>query len=147
MADEMARLTVIVRGWFEHGAPPLPAWVTNIPMFGERLSNRWNEFFQKEHLAQNLSPYIGTIRTQLLGVAATVANALLAVVLSLVITFFLYCNGPELASAIGSIGVKLTGERGHSLINVVAGTVRGVVQGLLATNLLQAILGAIAAGT
>jgi predicted PurR-regulated permease PerM len=78
----------------------------------------------------------------LLTVAAITANALFELTLSLVIAFFLYCNGPELSAVIGSIGARLTGPRGDRLINIVGRTVRSVVEGLLATNLLQAILGA-----
>jgi predicted PurR-regulated permease PerM len=142
MTDEVFRLTSILRGWVEQGVPSLPKWLADIPVLGNLLLRRWNDFFQKEDLIQNLSPYIGTLRTQLLAVATIVANALLELILSLVIAFFLYCNGPELASAVDSIGVKLTGQRGHYLISIVTGAVRGVVEGLLAANLLQAILGA-----
>jgi predicted PurR-regulated permease PerM len=143
MTDQVIRLTALARGWFEQGFPSLPTWVANIPLVGGRLVYRWHELFQKGDLAQNLSPYIGTLRSQLLTTAALVASALFELVLSLLIAFFLYCNGPELSAAIGSIGAKLTGQRGHSLINVVARTVRSVVEGLLAANLLQAILGAL----
>jgi predicted PurR-regulated permease PerM len=143
MTDQVIRLTALARSWFEHGAPSLPSWVADIPLLGGRLVYRWHEIFQKGDLAHNLSPYLGTVRAQLLTVAALVASALFELVLSLLIAFFLYCNGPALSSALGSIGVKLTGRRGYVLINVVAGTVRSVVEGLLAANLLQAILGAI----
>lgn len=143
MADEVVRLSGILRGWFETGLPSLPSWVGDIPLFGGRLIQRWRDLFQTGDLAQTLSPHLTALRAQLLGAAATVANALLELLLSLVIAFFLYCNGPAINTAVGSIGDSLTGERGRRLINVVALTVRSVVESLLGTNLLQAILGAI----
>jgi predicted PurR-regulated permease PerM len=143
MTDQVIRLTALGRGWFEQGFPSLPTWVADIPLFGARLVRHWHDLFQTGDLSHNLSPYIGTLRGQLLTTAASVASALLELMVSLVIAFFLYCNGPELSSALGSIGAKLTGRRGDALINVVASTVRGVVEGLLAANLLQAVLAAI----
>lgn len=62
--------------------------------------------------------------------------------LSLVLAFFLYCNGPEISAAVRAMGVSLTGERGRRLIDVVTSTIRSVVKGLLGTNLLEAILDA-----
>jgi predicted PurR-regulated permease PerM len=143
MADEVVRLSAIVRGWFETGLPALPSWVGDIPFFGGRLIQRWHDTFQTGDLTQTLAPQIATLRTGLLAAASTVANALVELLLSLVIAFFLYCNGPEIGAAVGSVGDNLTGARGRRLINVVASTIRSVVESLLGTNLLQAILGAI----
>jgi predicted PurR-regulated permease PerM len=143
MADEVVRLSAIVRGWLDTGLPALPSWVGDIPILGGRLIQRWHETFQAGDLTHTLAPYIATLRVQLLAVATIVANALLELLLSLVIAFFFYCNGPEIGATVGSVGDNLTGERGRRLINVVASTIRSVVESLLGTNLLQAVLGAI----
>ena len=66
MADEVARLTAVVRGWFETGLPSLPRWVGDIPLFGGKVIQRWHDLFQTGDLAQNLSPYLATLRSQLL---------------------------------------------------------------------------------
>jgi len=143
MADQIVRVAGVVRDWFEHGLPPLPAWVGDIPVLGGRLVQRWHDLFQTGDLNQNLSPHLATARAQLLIVASTAANGLLELLLSLLLAFFFYCHGSEISAALSSMGVSLTGERGRRLIDVVASTVRGVVKGLLGTNLLQAILGAL----
>jgi predicted PurR-regulated permease PerM len=143
MADEVVRLSGIMRGWFEHGLPPLPVWVGDIPLLGGRLVQRWHDLFETGDLTQTLAPHVATLRAQLMVVAGTVANALFELLLSLVLAFFFYCNGPEISAAVNSMGVTLTGERGRRIIDVVASTIRSVVKGLLGTNLLQAILGAL----
>lgn len=143
MTDQVVRFAGVIRGWFEHGLPALPLWVGDIPVLGGRLVQRWRDLFQSGDLNQNLSPYLATARAQLLAVAGTAANGLLELLLSLFLAFFLYCNGPKISAAVSSMGVSLTGERGRRLIDVVASTVRSVVKGLLGTNLLQAILGAL----
>jgi predicted PurR-regulated permease PerM len=143
MTDQVAVLAGKVRGWVEHGVPELPQWLTAIPLIGGRLRERWHEFLQTGDLAQNLTAYIGGARTHLVAFAGTVGNTLLQMLLSLVIAFFLYCKGPEISAVVDSLGVRLSGERGHRLITVVATTVRSVVESLLGTNLLQAIFGAL----
>jgi predicted PurR-regulated permease PerM len=143
MTDQVVFLAGAVRGWIEHGVPELPRWITAIPLIGGKLKNRWHDVLQAGDLAQNLSPYVNLARTQLLSFAGTVGNTLLQMVLSLLIAFFLYCKGPEIGSTVESLGVRLSGERGHRLIGVVASTIRGVVESLLGTNLLQAIFGAV----
>ena len=142
MADEIVRLTATARNWFETGLPSLPVWVGDIPLFGGRLIERWHESFQGGDLTRTLSPYLATLRAHLLVAAASVANALLELLLSLVIAFFFYCNGPQISAAVSEVGDNLIGERSWRLTNVVASTVRSVVESLLGTNLLQAILGA-----
>jgi predicted PurR-regulated permease PerM len=142
MTDQVVRLAALLRGWFEHGLPALPAWVADIPLFGPKVVQRWGDLFQHGDVAQNLSPYLATVRAQLILVAGTAANGLLEVLLSLILAFFFYCNGSEISAALNTMGVSLTGERGRRLIEVVASTIRSVVKGLLGTNLLQATLGA-----
>jgi predicted PurR-regulated permease PerM len=142
MTDQVVRVTTLARGWLEHGVPSPPSWVADIPVLGERLVAHWGDLFQKGNLTQSLTSHISMLRSHLLAVAATTANALFELTLSLVIAFFLYCNGPELSAAIGSIGARLTGTRGDRLISIVARTVTSVVTGLVVTNFLQAILGA-----
>jgi predicted PurR-regulated permease PerM len=143
MADEVVRVSGIIRRWFEYGLPALPPWVVDIPLLGGRLVRRWHDLFQTGDLTQNLSPYVATARAYLLIVASTVTNALLELLLSLLLAFFFYCNGLKIGAAVNTMGVSLTGERGHRLVGIVAATIRGVVKGLLGTNLLQAILGAL----
>src|SRR5690242_8853343 len=65
MADEVVRFAGVVRGWFEHGLPPLPAWVGDVPVLGDRLVQRWHDLFQTGDLGQNLLPYLATARAQL----------------------------------------------------------------------------------
>ena len=143
MTDQVAILAGKVREWVEHGVPELPQWLTAIPLIGAKLRDRWHDLLQAGDLAQNLSSYIGGVRTQLVAFAGTVGNTLLQMLLSLVIAFFLYCKGPEIGALVDSVGVRLSGERGHRLISVVAATVRSVVESLLGTNLLQAVFGAL----
>jgi predicted PurR-regulated permease PerM len=65
------------------------------------------------------------------------------IVISLLIAFFLYRDGQRAAAALGSVLERLAGRRGPRLLDVAAGTLKGVVYGIIGTNLTQAILAAI----
>jgi predicted PurR-regulated permease PerM len=141
MADDVRALAATLRGWFEHGWPGPPEWINEIPLVGARLSARWRELSQSGGGAAELTGYVATLRDGLTKLGAGLANALFEMLLSLVVAFFFYCNGPAIGAALSSLGRHLTGERGQRLIAVVASTVRSVVYGLIGANLLQALLG------
>jgi predicted PurR-regulated permease PerM len=143
MADDAVRLATSIRDWLRNGLPELPAWVATIPFVGERFSLRWQELTQAgSRFPEALGPQLATLRTMLLGIGAGTAQALFELVISLVVTFFLYCNGAVAGEVLASLGERLTGERGRRLISVFASTIRSIVIGLLGANLVQAILGA-----
>lgn len=143
MADQVVRLATVARSWFGHGLPAPPEWLATIPLIGARLSLRWRELSQDgADFAQIVAPHVATVKDTLLSLGGSVANALFELLLSLVIAFFLFCNGVAAGERLASIGEQLMGERGRRLIGVAASTTRGVVESLLGTNLVQAILGA-----
>lgn len=142
MADDVVRFTATLHGWLENGLPEPPASVAAIPLIGARLAARWHELAKPgAAVPSELTPYVATVRSELLVVGAGIAHALFQLIVSLVIAFFLYCNGPALGEGLASLSERLTGERGRRLIAVVASTTRSVVDGLLGANLMQAILG------
>jgi len=141
MADDVSVLAATVRRWFEHGLPGPPEWISQIPLVGTRLGARWRELSQSGGGAAELGSYVATLRDALTKLGAGLANALFELLLSLIVAFFLYCNGPAVAAALASLGHHLTGARGQRLIAVVASTIRSVVYGLIGANVLQALLG------
>jgi predicted PurR-regulated permease PerM len=144
MADDIRVLAVTMQGWFRHGLPAPPAWIAAIPLLGTRLSLRWHELSQAgAGFPAMLAPHYDTMRTWLRIAAAGVAGALLELVLSLLIAFFLYRDGPAAGAVLAAITERLTGERARRLIAVAGSTIRGVVDGLIGANLIQAILAAV----
>jgi len=144
MGDDVARLAVVAQGWFERGLPGPPRWVAAIPLLGPRLSARWQEVSQAgTGLPAMLTPHLAAIRNWLLVAAAGLASALLELVLSLLIAFFLFRHGPAAGELLAAVMEQLTGERARRLIAIAASTTRGVVDGLIGANLAQAILAAI----
>jgi predicted PurR-regulated permease PerM len=111
---------------------------------GARLSSRWQELAQAgAGFPAQLAPLFETAKTWSVIAATGVAGALLELVLSLLIAFFLYRDGPLAGELLTAVTERLTGERARRLIAVAGATIRGVVDGLIGANLIQAILAAL----
>ena len=65
---------------------------------------------------------------------------MLEVVLSLVLIFFFYRDGPALAHFVHALLHRLIGERADHYLHLVAGTVQRVVNGVIGTAAAQALL-------
>ena len=65
---------------------------------------------------------------------------MLELALSLVLVFFFYRDGPKLAAFVRSLLHRLIGERADHYLELVAGTVQRVVNGVIGTAAAQALL-------
>jgi predicted PurR-regulated permease PerM len=143
LADDVAALFARVHQWSEQGPPPPPDWVATLPLVGERLRARWQALTDAGgNAAPEIAAYVAIARQWLVTFAAALGPAVVELVLSLVIAFFFYRDGEAAADLLGGVGERLAGDRAVRLIHVAAGTIRSVVDGLIGTNLVQAILGA-----
>lgn len=144
LADDVGRVIALVREWLEVGPPGPPDWVMQIPVVGQNVYDRWQSFANDgAAFTSALTPYLGTARTVLLEFGTTLGSGLARLLLSLVIAFFFYRRGDVIAHIISINLQRVGGARAGRLAKVAAGMVRGVVYGVLGTNLLQAILAAI----
>ena len=123
------------------GLPPAPEWVASIPAVGGSLAELWNRS------AQDLTALIGFVRPYFgigvqfgLRLLLGLANGVLEFVLSLLIAFFLYLSGAELAARLTVLLRRIAGEQAERLILVTGETVRGVVYGILGTAVVQGML-------
>src|SRR5262249_50536313 len=62
--------------------------------------------------------------------------------LSLVIAFFLYRDGAAAASRLHALFFRIGGERATHALDIAGGTIKGVVYGIVGTNLVQGVLSA-----
>ncbi len=126
----------------ERGVPPLPAWVTSLPMIGAGIAEFWTDLM---HGGAELADFLRTrlaapLGQWLLTLGAATGSGLLQLALSIIFSFFFYLGGPvALAWLQGGVG-RIAGERGPHLLQLAGGTVKGVVYGILGTALVQAIL-------
>jgi predicted PurR-regulated permease PerM len=144
LTDNVASLVALFRHWLEVGPPGPPAWVLGLPLIGPRLHERWRQIaIDGASFTAALTPYLGTARDWLLNAGATLGGGIVRLLLSLLIAGFLSAHGDALAGRLDTALVRLGGARGRHLGEIVRGTVRGVVYGVLGANLIQSVLAVI----
>ncbi|MBF8676596.1 AI-2E family transporter [Pseudomonas fulva] len=141
LADHIRDATLFVRDVQVDGLPDAPVWLVDIPLVGERMASWWSSLDQQgAALLASLKPYLGQVGNWLLARSAQIGSGVLELTLSLVFVFFFYRDGPRLSAFVLRLLHRLTGERAEYYLNLVAGTVQRVVNGVIGTAAAQALL-------
>jgi predicted PurR-regulated permease PerM len=144
LADNARELIDASRRLMTDGPPDPPAWVARLPLIGERVAAYWAGFaHDSASVLDELKNYVDPIKTFALASGEALAHGILQLALSIIIAFFVYCDGEAMARRLMATFVRIFGERGRHLLQVASGTTRGVVYGILGTALLQGILAAV----
>ena len=141
LADHVRDAVALIKDIQVDGLPAAPAWLGAIPFVGERLVAMWDSIDQQgAALMVSLKPYLGQVGNWLLARSAQIGGGILELTLSLVFVFFFYRDGPRLAMFVHRLLERLIGERAGYYIELVAGTVQRVVNGVIGTAAAQAVL-------
>ncbi|MFK0346824.1 AI-2E family transporter [Pseudomonas asiatica] len=141
LADHIRDATAFVRDVQVDGLPDAPAWLGGIPLVGERLVSWWQSLDQQgAALLASVKPHLGQVGNWLLARSAQIGSGVLELTLSLVFVFFFYRDGPRLAAFVLRLLHRLMGDRGEYYLELVAGTVQRVVNGVIGTAAAQGVL-------
>lgn len=141
LADHVRDAVALIKDIQVDGLPEAPTWLGSIPFVGERLVATWDSIDQQgAALMVSIKPYLGQVGNWLLARSAQIGGGILELTLSLVFVFFFYRDGPRLAMFVHRLLERLIGERAGYYIELVAGTVQRVVNGVIGTAAAQALL-------
>ena len=141
LADHIQSAVAFIKNVQVDGLPEPPVWLAAVPLLGERLVGLWNTIDQQgAALFTAIKPYLGQVGNWLLARSAQIGGGMLELVLSLVLVFFFYRDGPALTHFVHALLERLIGERAGHYLNLVAGTVQRVVNGVIGTAAAQALL-------
>lgn len=141
LADHIKDANALIKGLQVEGLPPPPAWLAGLPLVGERLAALWLTIDQQgAAFFASLRPYLGQVGNWLLARSAQLGGGMLELGLSLVLVFFFYRDGPRLAVFVHGLLERLIGERADHYLELVAGTVQRVVNGVIGTAAAQGLL-------
>ena len=141
LADHIRDATAMIKGFQVEGLPPPPAWLVSVPLVGDRLVSIWQTLDQQgSALFATAQPYLGQVGNFLLVRSAKIGGGILELALSLILVFFFYRDGPRLAAFVESLLERLIGDRAQHYLELVAGTVQRVVNGVIGTAVAQALL-------
>jgi predicted PurR-regulated permease PerM len=139
--EEIEGLRGAVENFLTHGLPGLGAWIDRIPYIGHMLTEHLGGFdFGISGLADLLSPYAGTLAQEGLGLLLAVLSGLAEVLLAILLSFFLYRDGPAIAARMEAALQRVAGDRTRHLVQLTGDVTRGVVYGLLGTAVVQGVL-------
>lgn len=141
LADHIRDATGLVKDFRVSGLPAPPGWLVDVPLVGDRLVDFWQTIDQQgSAFFATIQPYLGQVGNWLLARSAQIGGGVLELALSLVLVFFFYRDGPRLAAFAESLLTRLIGERADHYLELIAGTVQRVVNGVIGTAAAQAIL-------
>lgn len=141
LAEHIGEVVALFKGYQVTGLPPAPDWLGDIPLVGGSLLGFWQTIDQQgAAFFATLKPYLGQVGNWLLARSAQLGGGVLELALSLVLVFFFYRDGPRLAEFAHSLLDRLIGERAEHYLELVAGTVQRVVNGVIGTAAAQALL-------
>jgi predicted PurR-regulated permease PerM len=141
LADHVRDVTLFIKDVQVDGLPDPPTWLASIPFVGERLVGFWTSIDQQgAAMMTTIKPYLGQVGNFLLARSAQIGGGILELTLSLVFAFFFYRDGPRLAAFVLSLLERLIGEKAQYYLDLVAGTVQRVVNGVIGTAAAQAVL-------
>lgn len=141
LADHIKDANALVKDLQVEGLPPPPEWLGELPLVGERLADLWLTVDEQgAAFFATLRPYLGQVGNWLLARSAQIGAGVVELALSLVLVFFFYRDGPRLAAFVHSLLERLIGARADHYLELVAGTVQRVVNGVIGTAVAQAVL-------
>jgi len=127
----------------DRDVPPPPARLKELPIIGERANAAWTQAatdmpaFAKAHSAQ-----IAGFTKTLLGIAAGLFVAVLALVLAIVFAAVCLAYAVPLRAYVARIFTRITGDRqsGEHYMDIIAATVKSVANGVIGVAFVQALL-------
>lgn len=142
IADQIREANALLHDLQVDGLPAPPTWLGELPLIGNSLVTLWSTVHEQgTALLASARPYIGQVGNWLLVRSARIGGGMLELALSLVLVFFFYRDGPRLAAFVHSLLDRLIGrERADHYLELVAGTVQRVVNGVIGTAAAQAVL-------
>ncbi len=137
------------RGWLQdvmqNGLPPAPAFLQKIPLVGGLMTDFWNNSADDLGGAtSSMQPFLGSVAHSGIKLFFRLTHGLIGTVVALFFAYFFFLTGEPIVTRIRQLLMRLMHEaKVEDLLRLVAGTVRGVVFGIVGTAALQGILYAI----
>lgn len=140
LAEDGATLAAAIRSAIDQGLPP-PGWLGRLPLAGPEAERVWIQVSQQgAALGPTLAPYVWPLREWALQQGASLIAGTLQVVFGIVLAFFLYRDGAYVESRLEWAMARLGGWRARRVLDTGGKTIVSVVNGVLGTAFVQAIL-------
>jgi predicted PurR-regulated permease PerM len=123
--------------------PPLPAWLSALPLIGEPAARFWTEVANSgiTDILRRVTPYAGTITQWFISTLGGFGIILVHFVLIIAFSAILYARGEHFAAAALRFGTRLAGARGEQSVRLAGKAIRSVALGVVVTAFIQTTIG------
>lgn len=123
----------------------LPAWITALPLVGERIAETWAELstWGPEELTARLEPYARGMMSWFVVEVGGFGIVALQFLLTIIIAAVLYAYGESAAIGVRLFFRRIAGVRGDEVVTLAGQAIRGVALGVVVTALVQSVFGAL----
>lgn len=140
----VSAISRMTNNWTELNLPPPPAWVSDLPVFGQKISDKWISLASNsQELFGNVKPFIGPAFQWLAAQGASLGLTVLQILISIILAGVFLVSEAGTTSALQRIAYRLGGGSGEKLLTLAVHTVRNVAQGVIGTALIQGTLSGI----
>jgi len=124
--------------------PPPPAWVSSIPVAGNKIATAWNGLAAQGPgaFAAQAGPYIRLVIQWLIAQIGGAGGMILQFLMTVIMCAVLYMNGEVVARGVRNFATRLGGSNGDRAALLAAGAIRGVAMGIVVTALVQVVIAA-----
>jgi predicted PurR-regulated permease PerM len=144
IAGNADRIVELSRRLVTQGLPPLPQWLTSLPLIGPRIAEGWLHLAgDPGSIGARLMPYAGNATGWLLAKIGSVGATVVQLILTVIITGILYTTGEKAGLGVRRFLRRLAGERGENAAILAAQAVKAVALGIVVTALTQTVLSGI----
>ncbi len=142
LADGVESVIRYIRPMLEQGLPASPPkWLSDLPMVGASIDSYWHGLAaSREEMNNLLRQMIVPARSVALASVSILGQGLLQLILVVFFVFFIFRDADKYAEALRNGSHKLAGELGKRMLKLAAGTVTGVMVGIVGTAAAQAIV-------
>jgi predicted PurR-regulated permease PerM len=142
MLDAAERSPTVMNDFVTHGLGAPPAWIVDIPLFGDRLVDRWQDIAAggPQALAAAVQPYAGSAAAWAIAATGGIGRTIVLVLLTVVLLTILYARGELAARGVLAFANRLGGETAERTVHLAGQAIRSVALGVIVTALIQAVL-------
>jgi predicted PurR-regulated permease PerM len=142
IVDNAEQITEWAKSLATTNLPPLPEWVSKIPIVGGRITAAWNEFVARgaQGMGARIAPYTRELLMWLLGKLGGFGVVFLHFLLTVVIAAIMYAKGEVAVEGLRRFAWRLADSRGENAIRLAGQAIRGVALGVVVTAVIQSLL-------
>jgi len=123
-----------------NGIPPLPGWITGLPLVGKKISTGWQSLQNDPATIHLYEPKIRAVITRLLGGGLGLVGAGLELILGIIISAVFLTSGAKILNPLYMVMRRIVGEHdGPALIDASGRAVKGVAIGVMGTGFIAGI--------